>query len=89
MVGRRELEATSLATVADMAVSSPRVTRAALFHLLRRFVRPELAAAIRRLIERLAVRLGFASGPALLRQGVALRFFLLFAFFPWGRGGGS
>ncbi|CAN0259152.1 unnamed protein product [Scytosiphon promiscuus] len=65
---RREFEATSLVTVADMAVSSARVTRAALYHLLRRSVRPELASAVRRLTERLAAGLGFASGPALLRE---------------------
>ncbi|CAN0089500.1 unnamed protein product, partial [Hapterophycus canaliculatus] len=68
VVCRREFEATSLVTVADMAVSSPRVTRAALYHLLRRSVRPELASAVRRLTERLAAGLGFASGPALLRE---------------------
>lgn len=68
VVCRREFEATSLVTVADMAISSTRVTRAALYHLLRRSVRPELALAVRRLTERLAFGLGFSSGPALLRE---------------------
>ncbi|CAM9861147.1 unnamed protein product, partial [Ectocarpus sp. 8 AP-2014] len=68
VVCRREFEATSLVTVADMAASSARVTRAALYHLLRRSVRPELAPAVRRLTELLARGLGFGSGPALLRE---------------------
>ena len=68
VVCRREFEATSLVTVADMAASSARVTRAALYHLLRRSVRPELALAVRRLTERLALGLGFESGPTLLRE---------------------
>ncbi|CAN0245138.1 unnamed protein product [Ectocarpus fasciculatus] len=68
VVCRREFEATSLVTVADMTVSSTRVTRAALYHLLRRSVRPELASEVRRLTERLARGLGFGSGPALLRE---------------------
>lgn len=67
MTVRRELEATSLVTVADMAVSSDRVTRAALYHLLRRSVRLEFATVIRRLVERLARVLGFECGSVLLR----------------------
>eukprot|EP00903_Cladosiphon_okamuranus_P016144 g14899.t1 len=68
VVCRREFEATSLVTVADMAASSPRVTRAALYHLVRRSVRPELALAVSRLAGRLALGLGFGSGPALLGE---------------------
>lgn len=64
---RREFEATSLVAVADMAASSTRVIRLALSHLLRRSVRPELARAVRGLMQGLAKGLGFPSGPALLR----------------------
>lgn len=56
-----------MAAVKDMAASSARVTRAALDHLLRRSVRPEMARTVRRLAEELARGLGFASGPELFR----------------------
>lgn len=66
-MARREFEATSLVAVGNMAASSTRVTRPALSHLLRRSVRPELASAIRRLMDELARGLGFPCGAALLR----------------------
>lgn len=78
MTARREFEATSLVAVAGMAASSARVTRAALYHLLRRSVRPELKRAVRRLTRSLAEGLGFSSGPALLRQANVIFLVTLF-----------